>query len=245
MNFGGYGSICKRDKHRPGSALLYENSAAENVIENFADLGNRFAPSPPTRSLAYRYDNINADTPNSYPEFTSPCRGQYFPRYTKGQVKSGAPQGATSQKAPTVRQMLQSSGTGGSAGGGCSGAACSLPGTKLDPILDPRFNLREAAKQLILLEDHLFHSERRCDDCINKHRLTLEAFLEEAVTLDKTGEYNDTIVDTLDKFRTIMHDWVERVRRRPDANVSAVYLETAQRLRDLRKPLCMRFCDFC
>ena len=52
------------------------------------------------------------------------------------------------------------------------------------PLQDPAFNLREVAKHLILLEDHLLHVNRRCPDCIWKHILTAEAFADEADTLD-------------------------------------------------------------
>ena len=52
------------------------------------------------------------------------------------------------------------------------------------PLQDPAFNLREVAKHLILLEDHLLHVDRRCPDCIWKHLLTAEAFADEADTLD-------------------------------------------------------------
>ena len=57
------------------------------------------------------------------------------------------------------------------------------------PLMDPLFNLREIAKQMILLEDHLFHEQKQCKDCISKHCLTIEALAEEAVTLDTTGEH--------------------------------------------------------
>ena len=52
------------------------------------------------------------------------------------------------------------------------------------PLQEPAFNLREVAKHLILLEDHLLHVDRRCPDCIWKHILTAEAFADEADTLD-------------------------------------------------------------
>ena len=61
------------------------------------------------------------------------------------------------------------------------------------PIMDPLFNLREAAKQLLLLEDHLAHPAKFCPDCIRKHLLTAEAFLEEAVGLDKTGTLTEKL----------------------------------------------------
>jgi len=60
--------------------------------------------------------------------------------------------------------------------------------TKL-AITDPRFNLREIVKEMLLLEKHLCHEEMRCPDCICKHLMTIEAWAEEAVQLDTTGRY--------------------------------------------------------
>lgn len=57
------------------------------------------------------------------------------------------------------------------------------------PIMDPAHNYREISKQLLLLEDHLFHPKKDCPDCIRKHLLTSEALAEEAVTLDKGQVY--------------------------------------------------------
>lgn len=52
-------------------------------------------------------------------------------------------------------------------------------------ILDPRHNLREGCKQMLLLEDHLFHADKWCPDCVHKHCLFLEALGEEGRTLGK------------------------------------------------------------
>ena len=52
------------------------------------------------------------------------------------------------------------------------------------PLTDPRFNLREISKQLLLLEDHLLHQNKVCPDCIRKHLLTVEALAEEATSLN-------------------------------------------------------------
>ena len=259
MNSGGYGSICKRNTHRPGSLLtaplssfyanasvVHKSKGVNNVIEGFEDLsgGKRFLPEPPIRSLSYRFDAINNNTPNAYAEFTSSTEGLYTPRFTRGQTKEGATKGCTSCFSPKnlggniFPNVAKSEGS-------CSSGSCGTSSKGLDPILDPKFNLREVAKHMILLEDHLFQPGRRCDDCINKHRLALEAFLEEAVTLDKTGEYQDIINSTLTRFRQIMREWVDKVRRNPVGNVDEVYFNTAQQLRVLRKPLCMSYCDFC
>ena len=61
--------------------------------------------------------------------------------------------------------------------------ACSESGERLT-IMDPLFNLREIAKNLLLVEDHLQHRHKFCPDCLRKHLLCIEALAEEATTLD-------------------------------------------------------------
>jgi len=56
-------------------------------------------------------------------------------------------------------------------------------------ISDPRFNVREIAKQLILLEQHLLEKGKYCPDCITKHILTVEALADECQTLDKEQKF--------------------------------------------------------
>lgn len=50
------------------------------------------------------------------------------------------------------------------------------------------FNLREIAKQFLLLEDHLSDNKKFCRDCIRKHLMLSEAFAEEAMMLEPTGD---------------------------------------------------------
>lgn len=45
------------------------------------------------------------------------------------------------------------------------------------------FNVREIAKQMLLLEDHLSDDDKFCKDCIRKHLMMIEGLAEEAVTL--------------------------------------------------------------
>ena len=66
---------------------------------------------------------------------------------------------------------------------------CTDCGSENSQLFDPMFNIRETAKQLILLEDHLAHKAKHCVDCVSKHLLFAEGLLEEAVTLDKRGKY--------------------------------------------------------
>lgn len=95
------------------------------------------------------------------------------------------------------------------------------------PIMDPLYNLREMAKQFILLEDHLAHERKRCFDCIRKHLLTTEALAEEAVTLDDEGDYLDITGDLAEKIR----GWWTQVQ--DDGDLNAI----GQEIRELRKEL--------
>ncbi len=115
-------------------------------------------------------------------------------------------------------------------------------GSNLFPIMDPRFNLREATKNMILLEDHLFHQGKRCQDCILKHCLTIEGFLEEGITLDKTREYSGILNDSLTKFREIFRDLADKIKKRTLKDEECC--QFAQRIRVIRKPLCQQFATF-
>lgn len=115
-------------------------------------------------------------------------------------------------------------------------------GGNLYPILDPRFNLRESAKHLILLEDHLFHEGKRCRDCILKHLLTIEGFLEEAITLDKKGEYIPQIKDGIQNFRQVFKTISDKLKSGNLSDEECCRL--AQRLRVIRKPLCQNYATF-
>ena len=115
-------------------------------------------------------------------------------------------------------------------------------GNNLYPILDPRFNLREAAKNMILLEDHLFHYGKRCHDCILKHCLTVEGFLEEGITLDKTMEYNDILTSSLTEFRKIQETLYGKIKTKNLSDPECC--EIAQSIRVIRKPLCQKYTTF-
>ena len=112
----------------------------------------------------------------------------------------------------------------------------------LFPIMDPRFNLREAAKNLILLEDHLFHEGKRCKDCILKHCLTIEGFLEEAITLDINQEYRDIILQSNGEFRQIFKELIQKMKTESLMEKDCCMI--AQQLRRIRKPLCQQYGSF-
>lgn len=96
--------------------------------------------------------------------------------------------------------------------------------TKLLPVMNPEFNLREICKQCILLEDHLSHNEKRCFDCCVKHFLTIEALAEEALTL---GPCPAKVKDLPTRVRHLQSQW----HQDPDNNAPAV----SQELRKIRK----------
>jgi hypothetical protein len=125
---------------------------------------------------------------------------------------------------------------------GCSLGSCAL-NTDLEPLLDPLFNLREVAKQMILLEDHLFQKRRRCMDCIKKHSLTIEGFLEEAITLDKTNTHYALITRILPAFKKTMKFLDEKINNNTVSDSD--FSTAAQQIRILRKELCELSYSFC
>ena len=86
--------------------------------------------------------------------------------------------------------------------GTCSSHGCS-DNSNIDNLLDPAYNMKEIAKQSILLEDHLVHSNKRCPDCIAKHFMFCESLATEAAQLagSKVNKY-----PLLDKCDTFYHD---------------------------------------
>ena len=120
-----------------------------------------------------------------------------------------------------------------------SNQVSSSSGQNLLPILDPMFNLKEVSKHLILLEDHLFQQGRRCKDCIIKHIYTIEAFLEEAITLDTTGENVKLIENVHSEFKNISKEIIDIINNtsQTDEDITPYIHSVAQKLRNIRKPL--------
>ena len=117
--------------------------------------------------------------------------------------------------------------TSGKTGKTCN--SCSVGNghrNSLLPILNPKFNLREIAKNMLLLEDHLFQKRKRCNDCIKKHFLIIEGLAEEMVTLDTMHKcaqhYN-----LADQIRSIEKKYINGMK----------HDDIAQNIRLLRKTL--------
>lgn len=115
-------------------------------------------------------------------------------------------------------------GTAPPAGGRQLAGPPASPPPDLLPLRDPQFCLRECAKHLLLLEDHLLQPRRRCPDCIGKHALTAEAFAEEAQTFAPSAEADAAA----GQIRALWSDL--RSNRLP-------WEEAGQRVRTLRKRL--------
>lgn len=93
------------------------------------------------------------------------------------------------------------------------------------PIMHPLYNLREVCKQCALLEDHLNNERKRCEDCIRKHFLTIEALFEEALSLDNKGKWRDLMEGKADLVRDFQNRWTD----------GEDPMEIAQDLREIRK----------
>ena len=117
----------------------------------------------------------------------------------------------------------------------CNTDKCGLD--NLHPILDPRFNMRETAKQCLLLEDHLNNTKKRCFDCIRKHFLTVDGFLEEAVSLEKDNKERDY-------YRHLYLEWVKLEKQyAKDPKNSDNLDDISKKIRMFRKPLVERYFD--
>ena len=120
-------------------------------------------------------------------------------------------------------------------------SACGK-GKNLYKIMDPKFNLREAAKNCILLEDHLTHSGKQCGDCIRKHCLMIEGFLEEGLTLDKKREHKQEFDKCIKEFRGIFERLATQLK--DDTLTDEECCQYAQEIRTFRKPLCQKYATF-
>lgn len=94
------------------------------------------------------------------------------------------------------------------------------------PILDVKFNIREAVKNMLLIENHLLDKRRRCMDCCKKHILLIESFLEEGISLDKNGQYKNKLEKDVKIIRKLQKKLLEGRKN---------YFDIAMDIRKLRK----------
>src|SRR3972149_11601779 len=87
-----------------------------------------------------------------------------------------------------------------------------------------KWNLRKAVKELLLLEEHLSDPEQRFPDCIWKHLLKTEAWLEEAATLDNRKEYTVLLSNAQRNLQSIQARVTTDIR---EANIASRTLRKA------------------
>ena len=125
--------------------------------------------------------------------------------------------------------------TGGGGGGQCAAAAAHACGAE-DPVSEPSYNMREIAKQSILLEEHLVEKNKRCKDCICKHFMHIIALAEEAQMLagSKVAKY-PLMGDSATFYNALFKQWLQK--RTDDATQRRI----EELLRARRKQLVERY----
>lgn len=95
------------------------------------------------------------------------------------------------------------------AGETCGRATCGA----LDPVDDPAYNMREVAKQVLLLEQHLADPRKLCRACSVKHLLLCCGLLEEAAWMAGTmGGAYPMLEETSREFNDLLSTWPWRER---------------------------------
>lgn len=117
----------------------------------------------------------------------------------------------------------------------CSADTCGSE--SLHPILDPKFNMREVAKQALLLEDHLNNLKKRCYDCIRKHFLIVDGLLEEAVSLEQNVDFRSV-------YRQRYMNWLALEKQYSNNPLDSNNLDNLSKsIRMFRKPLVAEYFD--
>lgn len=108
--------------------------------------------------------------------------------------------------------------------------------TKLDDLFNPAYNMKEVAKQSILLEDHLVHPTKRCRDCIAKHLIGICALLSEAVQLSCGDSKKYPLLDeSIGFYNNIYDDWFKH------QDIDEDIIRIAGEIRDMRKRIVARY----
>ena len=215
------------------SSLVYEKNVHSIVIDNENNMKDQqnYTYGMPLQDdiFAYRYDSFltgSRDADYGVKPYTEIPLSEEKPKQTN--VNSNV----NSNDSSAVCDIDSTTGV----------SVCGA-GKQLYPILDPRFNLREAAKNCILLEDHLFQTQRQCHDCILKHLLMIEGFLEEGITLDKKKEYCEDLDGCMHEFRQIFEKMAGKMKNGGNLTNDECR-EFAQQIRKMRKPLCQKYATF-
>lgn len=111
----------------------------------------------------------------------------------------------------------------------CSALTCGA----IDPVSDPAYNMREIAKQSILLEEHLTVKAKFCIDCVTKHFLHMIGLANEASMLagSNVTRYPHLAECTV-VYERLFNQWLADHERQEKTR-----LDIATELRDVRKQL--------
>ena len=139
---------------------------------------------------------------------------------------------------PAPVAMAAPAGKPGKAGkhGSTAYAPASEPRGLLD-VFDPRHNMREMAKEMLLLEDHMAQPAKFCPDCIRKHLLRTEALAEEAVQLDVEGEHQEYLLPLPGQVRNLQRAFLDNEAVSDRAASLKGRLALQQQVRSMRKAL--------
>jgi len=123
----------------------------------------------------------------------------------------------------------QSGHSSGQSGGSCSALTCGAA----DPVSDPAYNMREIAKQSILLEEHLTVDAKFCVDCVTKHFLHIVGLANEAAMLAGADVDRYPLLGaTGPTYGGLFERWLS-TRGEPGAHEAR--LQIAGEMRDFRK----------
>jgi hypothetical protein len=120
-------------------------------------------------------------------------------------------------------------------GGACSATGCSA----LDPVSDPAYNIKQIAKQSILLEEHIAEKQKRCRDCIAKHFLHIIGLAEEAVWLAHRNFSKYPYLENMPAFYdSLFNRWLRTsTQSQPEQELQAILIL----LRDQRKKIIAKY----
>ena len=112
--------------------------------------------------------------------------------------------------------------------GGGSQHSCGA----LDPVNDPDYNMRNIAKQSILLEEHLAEKNKYCIGCITKHFLHIIGLAEEGVWLAGVDLAKFPLLEGSPAFyQNLMNAWAH------DKHNEALVKEILAALRERRRQI--------
>ena len=113
-----------------------------------------------------------------------------------------------------------------------AGGSCSKSCSAIDPVNDPDYNVREAIKQTLLLEQHLAEKSKYCKSCILKHYNLIIGMYEESVWMagNRCKDY-PKLEESLDFCKKSFDKWYKNM------DDDKTRLDTLTQLRNWRRDM--------